>query len=40
MTPSTEDVKQRLRGIDRDASVSLTVQRGNQFLEFTVRLGE
>ena len=40
MTPSTEDVKQRLRGIDRDATVSLTVQRGNQFLDFTLKLSE
>ena len=40
MTPSTEDVKQRLRAIDRDASVLLMVQRGNQFLEFTVKLSQ
>ncbi len=40
MTPSTADVKQRLRSIDRDASVSLTAQRGNKFLEFTLRLGQ
>ena len=40
MTPSTEDVKQRLRGIDRDAAVSLTVQRGNQFLDLQLQLNQ
>ena len=40
MTPSTEDVKQRLRSIDRDATVSLTVQRGNQFLDLKLKLSE
>jgi serine protease Do len=40
MTPSTDDVKQRLRTIDRDASVSMTVQRGSQFLDLKVELNE
>jgi len=40
MTPSAEDVKQRLRTIDRDEEVSLTVQRGNQFLDLKLKLNE
>ncbi len=38
MTPSSADVTQRLKGIDRDAAVPITVQRGNQFVELTVKL--
>ena len=36
MTPSTEDVRRQLTLIDRDASVKLTVQRENRFLELRV----
>lgn len=40
MTPSTQDVRRRLHSIDRDAEFSLTVQRGNQFLELKLTLSE
>ena len=40
MTPSTQDVKQRLREIDRDASVSLLIQRNNQFLDLRLKLAQ
>ncbi len=40
MTPSARDVKQRLSTIDRDAPVRLVVQRGNQFLDLTVKLSQ
>ncbi len=40
MTPSTQAVKQQLRGIDRDATFSLTVQRGNRFIELQLKLSE
>lgn len=38
LTPSIRDVVELLASIDRDASIRMTVQRGNQFRGFEIRL--
>lgn len=40
MTPTTADVRRRLSTIDRDAEVTIAVQRKNAFVEFVLRLAE
>ena len=39
MTPSNKEIAEQLTFIDRDAKVSLVVQRGKEFKSFAIRLG-
>ena len=40
LTPSCKDVRQLLSQIDRDATISVTIQRGRTFLSLEIQLNE
>ena len=40
LTPGTQDVVELLSKIDRDDEMSVTIRRGNEFLDFEIRLNQ